>query len=83
MRLAFNTGVMRILRHRATRHFVALLIGCRCGRRFLHRLDRPAVVCVSCGRLRQLSTLIDELRTAEERQQNGAPRAARRSPRAA
>ncbi len=74
---------MRILRHRATRHFVALLIGCRCGRRFLHRLDRPAVACVSCGRLQQLSDLVEALRVSIDRQQRRAPRAARQTRRVA
>jgi predicted methyltransferase MtxX (methanogen marker protein 4) len=49
---------VRILRHRPTRQFVALLIECRCGRKFLHRLDRPMVACLSCGRLEDLARLV-------------------------
>lgn len=74
---------MRILHHRTTRRFVALLIGCRCGSKFLHRLDRPSVACVRCGRLQKLSVLVEELRAAEEREQGRAPRAARTSRRVA
>jgi hypothetical protein len=35
------------------------------------------VACVHCGRLQQLSALVEELRTAYDRQQGRAPRAAR------
>jgi hypothetical protein len=73
---------MRIIRHRRTRHFVALLVGCRCGRRFLHRLDRPVVACFRCGRVRELSRLVERLRVG--RQGEGrAPRAALRTRRVA
>jgi hypothetical protein len=57
---------MRILHHRATRHFIALFVGCRCGARFLHRLDRPAVACLQCGRGDDLGRIFEKLRAARE-----------------
>jgi hypothetical protein len=45
---------VKILRARATRHFLFLLIRCRCGKKFGHRADRPNVVCYHCGRLATL-----------------------------
>jgi hypothetical protein len=79
MQLAYSAGMMRILHHRATDRFVALLIGCRCGRKFLHRLDRPVVACLECGRIDDLGLMIDKLREAQQAEQRRAPRAARRS----
>jgi hypothetical protein len=70
---------MRILRHRATRHFVAVLIGCDCGRRFMHRLDRPMVACLVCGRLGDLAALVAPLRSKRRAERRLSPRAARRS----
>ena len=70
---------MRILRHRQTRHFVAVLVGCRCGRKFLHRLERPAVACLHCGRIDDVSRLIGKLKGARTAERQRAPRAARRS----
>jgi hypothetical protein len=70
---------MKILHHRATRHFIALLIGCRCGRKFLHRLDRPVVACVTCGRIDDLGLIIEKLREARDAERGRAPKAARRS----
>ena len=70
---------MRILRHRKTRRFVALLVGCKCGRKFLHRLDRPVVPCLSCGATGDLRRLLEKLRDSETSSQHGrAPRTARR-----
>ena len=79
MRLACLRGVMKLLCHRATRHFIALLIECRCGRKFLHRLDRPAIACLHCGRTDGLGRIIEKLRAAREAERRRAPRAARRS----
>jgi hypothetical protein len=79
MRLAYPPGEMKILRHRHTRHFVALLVGCRCGRKFLHRLDRPMVACLDCGRIEDLGRLVGKLRSARKAERRRAPRAARRS----
>jgi hypothetical protein len=70
---------MKILRHRQTRHFVALLLRCRCGRKFLHRLDRPTVACLRCGRLETLGRLIERLRDERDAERRRAPRAARRA----
>jgi len=67
-RLGCSGGVMRILHHRATRHFIALFVGCRCGARFLHRLDRPAVACLQCGRRDDLRRIFGKLRAAREAQ---------------
>jgi hypothetical protein len=66
MQLAYSAGVMKILHHRATRHFIALLVGCRCGKKFLHRLDRPVVACLHCGRADDLGRIIEKLRAARE-----------------
>jgi hypothetical protein len=77
--LRIPVSVMRILRHRSTRHFVALLVGCRCGRKFLHRLDRPVVACLRCGRLDDLGRLIEALRSVRQSERRRAPRAARRA----
>jgi hypothetical protein len=70
---------MKILHHRQTRHFVALLVRCRCGRKFLHRLDRPTVACLVCGRLDALERLIEKLRMERDAERRRAPRAARRA----
>ena len=79
MQLAYSAGVMKILHHRATRHFIALLVGCRCGRKFLHRLDRPVVACLQCGRIDNLGRIIEKLREAREAERRRAPKAARRA----
>jgi hypothetical protein len=79
MRLAYPAVVMKILNHRATRHFIALLVGCRCGRKFMHRLDRPVVVCARCGRIDDLGLIIEKLREARDAERGRAPKAARRS----
>jgi hypothetical protein len=76
--------VMRILRHRATRHFVAVLVRCACGRKFLHRLDRSVVACLECGRMEDLDGLVAPLRAKKEKKKTTTgrrvlPRAARRS----
>jgi hypothetical protein len=78
MRLAYPEGVMKILRHRETRHFIALLVSCRCGGRFLHRLDRPVVACLRCGRTDALGRIIEKLRAARDAERRRAPKAARR-----
>lgn len=70
---------MRILHHRPTRHFTALLVQCACGRKFLHRLDRPAVVCLRCGRLDEVALLVEKIRKARDGERRRAPKAARRS----
>ena len=79
MRLAYPRGVMKLLHHRATRHFIALLIECRCGKKFLHRFDRPAIACLRCGRTDALGRIIEKLRMAREAERRRAPRAARRA----
>jgi hypothetical protein len=79
MRLAYSAGVMRILHHRATRRFIALLVGCRCGKKFLHRLDRPVVACLQCGRVDDLGRIMGKLREAREAGRRRAPKAARRA----
>jgi hypothetical protein len=79
MRLAYPRGVMKLLHHRATRHFIALLIECRCGKRFLHRLDRPVIACLRCGRIDDLGRIIEKLREAREAERRRAPKAARRA----
>jgi hypothetical protein len=79
MRLAYSASVMKLLHHRATRHFIALLVQCRCGRKFLHRLDRPVIACLQCGRIDDLGRIIEKLRTAREAERGRAPKAARRS----
>jgi hypothetical protein len=81
MRLAYRAGVMKILRHRETRHFIALLVGCRCGGRFLHRLDRPVVACLRCGRTDHMGRIIEKLREARSAERRRAPKAARHSKR--
>jgi len=58
--VAIDTGSRRpvkILRARATRHFLFLLVRCRCGKRFGHRADRPNIVCYHCGRMAALRDL--------------------------
>jgi len=70
---------MKILRHRPTRRFVALLVRCRCARKFLHRLDRPRVVCLHCGRSAELRPMVERLRVAEASSGARVPRAARRA----
>jgi len=79
MSLAYEAVVMKILHHRPTRHFVALLVRCRCGRKFLHRLDRPTVACLGCGRLDELGRLIEKLRAERDAERRRVPRAALRS----
>jgi hypothetical protein len=79
MRLAYPGDVMRLLHHRTTRHFIALLIQCRCGRKFLHRLDRPVIACLLCGRIDDLGRIIERLREAREAERRRAPKAARRA----
>jgi predicted methyltransferase MtxX (methanogen marker protein 4) len=70
---------MKLLHHRATRHFIALLFECRCGKKFLHRLDRPVVACLHCGRIDDLGRIIETLRVAREAERRRAPKAARRA----
>jgi len=70
---------MKLLHHRATRHFIGLLIECRCGRKFLHRLDRPVIACLLCGRTDDLGRIIEKLRAARQTDRRRAPRAARRA----
>ena len=42
---------VKVLRARPTRHFIYLLVRCRCGKTFGHRADRRAIVCYYCGRM--------------------------------
>jgi hypothetical protein len=79
MQLAYSSGVMKIRHHRVTRHFIALLVECRCGKKFLHRLDRPVVACLHCGRVDDLGRIIEKLRAAREAARRRAPKAARRA----
>jgi hypothetical protein len=79
MRLAYSAGVMKLLHQRATRHFIALLVECRCGKKFLHRLNRPVIACLHCGRTEDLGRIIEKLRAAREAERRRAPRAARRA----
>jgi hypothetical protein len=58
--VAIDTGSRRpvkILRARPTRHFLFLLVRCRCGKKFGHRADRPTIVCYDCGRMAALRDL--------------------------
>jgi hypothetical protein len=58
--VAIDTGSRRpvkILRARPTRHFLFLLVRCRCGKKFGHRADRPNIVCYHCGRMAALRDL--------------------------
>jgi len=58
--VAIDTGSRRpvkILRARPTRHFLFLLVRCRCGKKFGHRADRPTIVCYHCGRMAALRDL--------------------------
>jgi hypothetical protein len=58
--VAIDTGSRRpvkILRARPTRHFLFLLVRCRCGKRFGHRADRATIVCYHCGRMAALRDL--------------------------
>ena len=60
MLVAIDTGSRRpvkILRARPTRHFLYLLVRCRCGKRLGHRADRPTIVCYHCGRMAALRDL--------------------------
>lgn len=60
MLVAIDTGTRRpvkILRARPTRHFLFLLVRCRCGKKFGHRADRPNIVCYHCGRMAALREL--------------------------
>jgi hypothetical protein len=77
--LRIGLTVMKILRHRETRHFIALLVGCRCGDRFLHRFDRPVVACLRCGRTDDMGRIIDRMREARGAERGRAPKAARSS----
>jgi len=70
---------MKILQQRQTRHFVALLVRCSCRRKFLHRLDRPVVACLQCGRVEDLGRMIEKIREAREAERGRAPKAARQS----
>jgi hypothetical protein len=70
---------MTILHHRQTRRFVALLVRCDCRHKFLHRLDRPVVACLHCGRIGDLRRMIDRLRGIGEAERGRAPKAARRA----
>jgi len=70
---------MKLLHHRATRHFIALLVQCRCGKKFRHRLDRPVIACLQCGRIDDLGRIIEKLRAGREAERSRAPKAARRS----
>jgi hypothetical protein len=70
---------MKILHHRPTRRFVALLVGCSCGRKFLHRMDRPVVACLRCGSLDEVGRMVEKLRAARATLRQRTPRAARRS----
>jgi hypothetical protein len=79
MRLAYSVDVMKVLHHRATRHFIALLVQCRCRHKFLHRLDRPVVACLKCGRIDDLGRIIEKLRAAREAERGRAPKAAHRA----
>ena len=57
MLVAIDTGSRRpvkILRARPLRHFLYLLVRCKCGKKFGHRADRPQIVCYSCGRMAAL-----------------------------
>jgi hypothetical protein len=77
--LRIRPSVMKILHHRATRRFIALLVQCRCGKKFLHRLNRPVIACLQCGRTDDLGRIIEKLSTAREAERRRAPKAARRS----
>ena len=60
MLVAIDTGSRRpvkILRARPTRHFLFLLVRCRCGKKFGHRADRTTIVCYHCGRMAALREL--------------------------
>ena len=60
MLVAIDTGSRRpvkILRARPTRHFLFLLVRCRCGKKFGHRADRQTIVCYHCGRMAALRDL--------------------------
>src|SRR5258708_40188278 len=52
-----KVGPVKILRVRPTRHFLYLLVRCRCGKSFGHRADRRKIVCFSCGRMAELPLL--------------------------
>jgi hypothetical protein len=52
-----KVGSVKILRMRPTRHFLYLLVRCRCGKAFGHRGDRHKIVCFSCGRMAELPFL--------------------------
>ena len=70
---------MRILHLRPTLRFVALLVGCSCGRKFLHRLDRPVVACLQCGKLEEVRRMVDKLRRGRRGDTERVAKAARRS----
>ena len=66
-----NRRGVRVLRARRTRHFVYLLVRCRCGKTFGHRADRRTIVCYFCGRMAELR-LVRE-RTEKARGTGKAP----------
>ncbi|MGE5127586.1 MAG: hypothetical protein ACM3PV_14945 [Betaproteobacteria bacterium] len=70
---------MRILHLRPTLRFVALLVGCSCGRKFMHRLDRPVVACLQCGKLEEVRRMVEKLRRGRRGDTGRVARAARRS----
>ncbi len=70
---------MRILHLRPTLRFVALLVGCSCGRKFLHRLDRPVVACLHCGKLEEVRRMVEKLRRGRRGDMQRVTPAARRS----
>lgn len=76
MLVAIDTGSRRpvkILRARPTRHFLYLLVRCRCGKKFGHRADRPMIVCYHCGRLAALRELRGRRTKLERRARKAAP----------
>jgi hypothetical protein len=85
--VAVDTGTRRpvkILRARPTRHFLYLLVRCRCGKKFGHRADRPMIVCFHCGRMAALREVrgrrgAKKDRTAVARPAHGRAPAARAS----
>jgi hypothetical protein len=73
-----KVGQVKILRVRPTRHFLYLLVRCRCGKSFGHRADRRKIVCFSCGRMAELPLLrAKPLPKAESRRARGRALVAR------
>ncbi len=73
-----KVGQVTILRVRPTRHFLYLLVRCRCGKSFGHRADRRKIVCFSCGRMAELPLLTTKpLPKAESRRPRGRALVAR------